>query len=331
MEQNPEIVLALEKYKKQDVVTIRFSEINALLLYVQAFKGRKWSMEKQFWYVPLQEFDKQLFNETFAPIARITRIKPTQTFLKSHSANNAEIIKTTRQYQNMLEIKQYSENTKKIYTCYFSDFVEKFSDRKLEEISTDEINNYILSLIREKHISPSQQNQRINAIKFYYEKIEGHLKEFYSIERPRKEHILPKVLSENEVITLLKATSNIKHKAILSTLYSGGLRRSETIHLRLQDVNFDDKILYIRGAKGKKNRTTLLSDTNSKWVTPHMLRHSFATHLLEHGVDLRYIQTFLGHESSKTTEIYTHISKRSLANIKSPLDQILQDNKLNNK
>lgn len=375
MEQNPEIVLALEKYKKQDVVTIRFSEINALLPYVQAFKGRKWSMEKQFWYVPLQEFDKQLFNETFEPIARITRIKPTQTFLKSNSANNAEIIKITQQYQNMLEIKRYSENTKKIYTCYFSDFVEKFSDRKLEEISTDEINNYILSLIREKHISPSQQNQRINAIKFYYEKIEGHLKEFYSIERPRKEHILPKVLSENEIITLLKATSNIKHKAILSTIYSGGLRRGEIIHLRLQDVNFDDKILYIRGAKGKKDRITLLSDANSivlkkylatykpnywlfegqdrkmysaesiakvikdsaqkaginKRVTPHMLRHSFATHLLEHGVDLRYIQTFLGHESSKTTEIYTHISKRSLANIKSPLDQILQDNKLNNK
>ncbi|NOY97387.1 MAG: tyrosine-type recombinase/integrase [Chlorobi bacterium] len=156
--------------------------------------------------------------------------------------------------------------------------------------------------------------------------------------------------------------------------YSAGLRRSELLNLRKQDVLFDKKMLFVRGGKGKKDRVTLLSDSlvivlkkyliafnPNYWlfegpgrsqysassiinilkkaakkagiiknVTPHILRHSFATHLLEQGVDLRYIQTFLGHDSSKTTEIYTDVTKKSLAKIKSPLDTILNDNKLAN-
>ena len=161
---------------------------------------------------------------------------------------------------------------------------------------------------------------------------------------------------------------------LIVTIYSAGLRRSELINLRKQDVDFDKSIIFIRGAKGKKDRITLLSNTNAellkkylqqyspnywmfespdrkkystssiakvlnqatvkaglnKKVTPHMLRHSFATHLLEQGVDIRYIQNLLGHESTKTTEIYTHVSKKSLANIKSPLDRIFESKQQDN-
>ncbi len=248
------------------------------------------------------------------------------------------------------------------------DFVVMFRKQKLSEVSKEQINSYILWLIRKKNISESQQNQRINAIKFYYEKVLEKPKQYYAIERPRKTKQLPKVLSENEILSILKATQNIKHKAILGTIYSAGLRRSELVNLRIQDVQFDKNMLFIRAAKGKKDRTSLLSSSLSvvlhkymqqckpnywlfegvnrskysassiarilhsssqkagiqKRVTPHMLRHSFATHLLEQGVDIRYIQTILGHESSKTTEIYTHVSTKSLAKIKSPLDKITE-------
>lgn len=194
----------------------------------------------------------------------------------------------------------------------------------------------------------------------------GLEKQFYAIERPKKCRTLPKIVSEEEIIRIIQAASNIKHKAIIATIYSAGLRRSELIDLRKQDISFDRKIISIRGAKGKKDRTSMLSETlfvmlikyleeykPNYWlfegpsrkqysatsiakviakasteaglnmrVTPHILRHSFATHLHEHGTDILHIQKLLGHDSSKTTEIYTHISKKSLGKIKSPLDNI---------
>ena len=178
------------------------------------------------------------------------------------------------------------------------------------------------------------------------------------LERPRKAQKHPNVLSGEEII---------------STIYSAGLRRSELINLRKQDIFNDRNIIFIRGSKGKKDRNTILSEYNSRllkiylseakpnyWlfegvnrkqysatsiskilkraavksgidrrVTPHMLRHSFATHLHEHRVDIRFIQTLLGHSSSKTTEIYTHVSNTSLIKIKSPLDTLLSHKRKN--
>jgi integrase/recombinase XerD len=173
-------------------------------------------------------------------------------------------------------------------------------------------------------------------------------------------------LTEQEVVRLLKATDNLKHKCILMVIYSGGLRLGEVVNLRISDLQPENNRVFIRNGKGKKDRCTLLSDkvivllkeylelyrpvdwlfegatggrysersvqqvfTDTKLkskinptATTHTLRHSFATHLLEKGVDIRYIQELLGHESSKTTEIYTHITKKGMGNIKSPLDDL---------
>jgi site-specific recombinase XerD len=240
--------------------------------------------------------------------------------------------------------------------------------RDIECLSKEDIKTFLLYLVQEKKISPSTQNQYINAIKFYYEKVLKQPRMAYVLERPNRAKKLPKVLTEQEVLMILKNTPNIKHKTILSLLYSAGLRVGELIGLRVQDVVWDKNYLFVRGGKGKKDRITLLSEhvafllrkylqkykpnywvienherkqyssssvrailKNStkkaalrKRVNPHMLRHSFATHLLEKGTDLRYIQELLGHGSSKTTEIYTHVSKKSLANIKNPLDVIIE-------
>ena len=218
--------------------------------------------------------------------------------------------------------------------------------------------------IQLRNISVSQQNQRINAIKFYYEKVLNRKKEYYRISRPRKESKLPTVLTKEEVNSLIQMTKNLKHRCILMTIYSGGLRRSELINLKVTDIDSQRMLIKVCGAKGKKDRYTLLSERLlselrkyykvylprqwlfegqeggpysatsierifrdavgragiKKYVTPHSLRHSFATHLLEQGTNLRYFQELLGHSSTKTTQIYTRVASNSLMKIRNPLD-----------
>ncbi len=271
-------------------------------------------------------------------------------------------------YKSLLIQKRFSANTQRIYCHYFGDFINYFNGTNIDDITKEEINNYILSLIKNNKISISQQNQRINAIKFYYEKVLGREKQYYEFHRPIKEHKLPKVLSKNELKQILNSCSNIKHRCILMLIYSAGLRRSELLNLTVSDIDSERMVINIRVAKGMKDRISLLSDNLlqllriyykeykpkkylfegqsggkysptsvanilkkaaikagiKKAVTPHMLRHSFATHLLEQGTDLRYIQQLFGHKSSKTTEIYTHISKRAIDKIKNPVDDFFE-------
>ncbi|WP_319500624.1 site-specific tyrosine recombinase/integron integrase [uncultured Draconibacterium sp.] len=341
-----------------------------------------WSATMKCWYLPKPDFDLHYFFETlknhayinYDALKRTNGEPPEKESGTPVSYPYRTSTKLPEGYLEKLEQKRYSASTIKTYVAYFKDFIHYFGESEIDKLTKNEINAYILQLIKKQKISPSQQNQRINAIKFYYERVLDLPKHYYDIERPRKSFELPKVLSEQEVWQLLKASTNLKHKAILATIYSAGLRRSEIINLRKEDVDFNKSIIFIRGAKGKKDRITLLSDANShllkdylaeykpkywmfesperkkystssvakilntatlkaglrKRITPHMLRHSFATHLLEQGVDMRYIQNLLGHESTQTTEIYTHVSKSSLHKIKSPLDRIFEDKTNNN-
>lgn len=265
-----------------------------------------------------------------------------------------------------LRVMRYSESTIRTYTSLLSRFMSYYYYEDPDKISQEQIRSYIRYLIQEEEVSESYQNQMINAIKFYYEKVLGGSTQKYYLERPKKSKKLPIVLSQQEIIKLLKHTENIKHKTILTTIYSCGLRVSECIHLEKKDIDFDALRVHIRGAKGKKDRYVNLSERCKKLVliylkkynpqrylfegkngkeysatsirsivkqqckiaeitkpvSPHTLRHSFATHLLENGIDLRYIQHFLGHQNSKTTEIYTHITTVGISQIKNPLDSL---------
>ncbi len=270
-------------------------------------------------------------------------------------------------YLELLERKRYSPSTIKTYCAYFSDFMEYHKGRNIDRLKVADINKYILYLVNEKKISVSQQNMRINAIKFYYEQVKGGQRQYYGgITRAKEYKSLPEVLSRNEVARILACLSNRKHRCMISLIYSAGLRRSELLNLTPKDIISERMLVRIMG-KGRKCRYSLLSEKllkdlreyfkeyrPQKWLfegeTPgeqysasalvkilkeaasragikhrvhvHMLRHSFATHLLEQGTDLRTIQELLGHNDIKTTSIYLHVTSAHKSSIPNSLDSL---------
>lgn len=270
------------------------------------------------------------------------------------------------EYIAKLKELRYSENTLATYRNMFEEFINYFPETEPGDITDEMIVEFLRYLVNVRNISGSYQNQSINSIKFYYERVLGGQRKVYTIERPRKEKYLPEVLSEEEITAILNATENLKHKAIFMTIYSAGLRIGELINLKIKDIDSERMQIRVEQAKGKKDRYTILSEktleilrkyvseyrpkvwlfegikgerysTSSiqanlkiavdktgirKRVTVHTLRHSFATHLLESGTDIRYIQSLLGHSNGKTTEIYTHITTKGFDQIKSPLDKL---------
>jgi integrase/recombinase XerD len=270
------------------------------------------------------------------------------------------------QFENKLKTMRYSESTIRNYSSALKEFVHFFREKPLEALAQAEIEKFLLYLADERKVSTSYLMVSISAIKFHYEKVleMGHVT--FKINHPRGEKQLPEVLSEEEVVKLFWKISNLKHKCIVMTIYSGGLRLSEVVGLRVSDIDSKRMMIFIKGAKGKKDRYTILSRELLNWLreyykkekprewlfegvtggqysmrsvqnimreavkhagikkhaTVHTLRHSFATHMLENGTDLRYIQNLLGHSSSKTTEIYTHITTKGLEQLSSPFDRL---------
>lgn len=266
---------------------------------------------------------------------------------------------------NKLIVKKYAKNTAKTYISMFLKFMEFYKDRDVDTLNELDVRNYLLYLSKSGK-SNSYLNQAVNSIKFYYETVLQMPNRFYDIERPIKRTSLPKIISKQDVFSMINSLNNIKHKCIIALLYSSGLRKAELLNLKLTDIDSKRMTLRIEDAKGGKDRITILSEqllidlrhywkeykpkrflfegaNNKKYsaesvsqivhkaskkagiikrVTPHMLRHSFATHLLEDGTDLRTIQMLLGHSSIKTTEIYTHIAVKNLIAIKNPLDSL---------
>lgn len=278
-----------------------------------------------------------------------------------------------RMMEQKLHMRGYSPNTARTYLQAFKEFILFYGEEDPQILTEFEIRNYILYLIEQRKLSRSTQNQAINAIKFFYEKMLLQPRRVYHLDRPMKEHRLPEVLSTEEVIRIFEALTNLKHRVMLMLLYSAGLRRSELINLRLGDVDMYRHMVLVRGGKGRKDRHTVVAQNLlpmleqyikefapafwlfegsrgdrysasslqqvlkqavqkagiQKRVRLHMLRHSFATHLLESGTSTRYIQVLLGHESPKTTEIYAHVTRFSLENVISPLDKIVQKRQIN--
>jgi len=268
-----------------------------------------------------------------------------------------------------LRVRAYSPRTCKVYLGHLRRFMTWCGGGIPTLPSHPDVQGqaYILSLIDEKRISKSYQNQVVSALRFMCETVLEQPKLALRIPRPRKEQRLPVVLGQAEVARMLKKVRNPKHRALIMLMYSSGLRSGEVVSLKVADIDTDRCLVRVRRGKGGKDRYTVLAkravvavavyldayeaDTwlfpganparhlttrsaqrvvtkaakaagLAKHVTPHTLRHSFATHLLEGGTNLRIIQELLGHASSRTTEIYTHVANSTLRSVRSPLDDL---------
>lgn len=255
-----------------------------------------------------------------------------------------------------LKLKGFSQLTLRNYLFFIEKFLATIN-KPVEEMNEDDVKSYLVSMFDTK--SKATISLAAASIKFFY-KILG--KKLDNLSIPKQDKKLPSVLTKDEVTKLLENSETKKSKLMLSLLYSSGLRVSELVNLKKQDINLSERLGWVRKGKGSKDRIFTISTSLSaeleeyikkdvagvylfssdkplttrniqkiiqktakkagiaKRVTPHTLRHSFATHLLEAGTDIRVIQELLGHSNLNTTQLYAHVSHETIRSIKNPLD-----------
>ncbi len=267
-------------------------------------------------------------------------------------------------YKKLLALKRYSYRTIYSYSHTLKTFFDAFQGADTTQLNVHQIENFISSMVIDKKISQSYQKVLVSAIKLFYNEL---LRKNYKLNYlfpDRTEKKLPVILDKSEVKWILDSIHNLKHKAIISLIYGAGLRISEAVEMKINDIDSKRMLIRIRQSKGKKDRYVMLPENLllllrqyykeykpkeylfegqkgnkyssrsiqamfrqalkhsniTKKVTVHTLRHSFATHLLEAGTDIRIIQQLLGHSSIKTTQIYTQVSSSKISKVRSPLD-----------
>lgn len=395
------IVLKPLYHRGTENIAIHAPKNDTLNQAIRKLGGVRWSQTNRLWYMPwgkasydailaalklLATIDSralaQYLNKrsavkaTEVPPVRAGQNHPSsKTFDRRLPAQtpawkiSAENLKALTQFIQELKLKGYSSSTIQTYKSEFLRLLQLLKQKPVYELKPPDLRRYMVYAMEKEKISENTAHSRLNALKFYFEQVLKREKFFWEIPRPKKRQQLPKVLSERELERMFAALHNLKHKALLFTAYSAGLRVSEVVNLKIADIDSVRMQIRIENAKGKKDRyvglSVLLVDVlraylrkakprpkmylfEGEWpgqpytsrsaqlifhrarqsagiqkqVSFHVLRHSFATHLLEKGIDIRYIKDLLGHFSIKTTERYLHVKKEALLTIVNPLDAL---------
>jgi len=402
----PLVILKPLLHRGSEFMGIYFENLPSINDIVRKQADAKWSQSNKCWYAPMNQVTySKLYNAlkekadfdigelkkhldakkktATTPVAK-TIVKAIQvlpaTQIKSQDLKIQATIAIINKHvlpamHQQLKLKAYSPSTIRTYLNEMAQLLAVLKDIPADELKPEHLKRYLVYCYEKLQLKENTLHSRINAMKFYYEQVLKREKFFWEIPRPKKQFILPKVLGEDELAGLFNALENLKHKAMLFTAYSAGLRVSEIAALKIKNIDSGRMQIMIENAKGKKDRYVNLSPILldvlrayiksyepkpkeylfeseqtatayptrtiqrifqlakekariQKSVGIHSLRHSFATHLLEKGTDIRYIKDLLGHFSIKTTERYLHVTKQQLVNIISPLDDLWRSGKI---
>lgn len=236
-------------HKGNAVLWIAFSYTPERKNFVkQNFKAR-WSASEKKWYLPETTANCRLLGLPCETVGK-------ELIAKVHPANAAAL----DDFRNMLLLKAYSQNTQRTYTVEFIQFLALLGPHQAAELSPEKLQSYFLYCIAQG-ISENYLHSRINAVKFFYEKVMHRPRMFLDIPRPKKPLLLPKSLNPKEVAKIIDVTENRKHRLIIKLVYGMGLRVSEIVTLRVEDIDSVTMRVLISGAKGKKDRYTNLPES----------------------------------------------------------------------
>jgi integrase/recombinase XerD len=351
----------LGTHREKAVIFIRFEYDQALIDRVKKLVGVNWSQSQKAWYVLDSDQYRAKFGLEALPIIGKAALQ------QIDEANQPAM----QRYLETLQLKAYSVSTINTYRNEFGQLLYFLKEKKVDDLEVEQLRGYFLHCINTLKLSENTLHSRINAVKFYFEKVLHRPQFFIEIPRPKKPSILPKVINAQDIKRLFEVTTNLKHNTMLKLCYGMGLRVSEIVNLKITDIDSKNMQVFIERAKGKKDRYANLPETIlgqlrayfleykpkkylfegqygdiysvrsaqqvfsdalkkakiNKVIGIHGLRHSFATHLMEAGTDVKFIQELLGHNDINTTLRYTHVSEKSLKKIISPLDRMDDNDK----
>lgn len=374
----PTITLKRAAINNIDSMLLFFKYNDQLLSIIRSIGKFKWSASRRCWHGKFNQENLKLVRNSFGNLTTIKEDVSLYSAPKFNILNvgrnlSVENKKNLEAFVKYLQGRMYGKSTIETYSVFIADFLNYIQDKPLDTLTNRDVELFIEDVFIPKKYSISTHRQFISAVKLFKQFYPASKIAALNLIRPKKSKFLPTVISQQEILELLRVTKNLKHRAILALLYSCGLRVGELINLELKHIDVHRYQVAIKNSKGRKDRyvnmavslTPLINNYIrtynpvvyfaegtpgnkytagsvraflqkscklagiTKKVTPHTLRHSYATHLLENGTDIRLIQTLLGHNKPETTMIYTHVSTSSLDKINNPLDEAVKKFKIN--
>lgn len=370
------VILAPLQLENAWMISINFPYDPEIKLRLKNLKGLQWSQSHRCYYLPFSAENKRLLYHALRIGNIFIDYSALKNFLPAQKESRQPALQFSRtqkkvlhEYVAYLRGQRLCESSVRTYYNFVMKLVDFIADKPIAELQPRDIEMFVEQRIAIENYAISTHRQCISAVKHFLELYSCPKIDVSNIKRPKKSRYLPMVLSKEEIIALLRATRNLKHRAILAMIYSGGLRIGELLELRLQHIDIMRRQIFLKNSKGRKDRVVVLAESMlpllnnylstyapreyfcegqnggqysaqsiraflkiscrlagiKKMVTPHTLRHSYATHMLENGIDLRYIQELLGHSKPETTMIYTHVSRKDILRIESPLDVTVKE------